>query len=129
MLQPSGAVIKGRKMPELLKLSNVSTTTTLTPNDSVTCCQSPFSLAVSSSVLPLVRSYKPRRRMNTTVVLEALFYLKLKKKTLADFDKLISEQMDKTRLMRVITNNMAFLPRTDFCDNRMDWRIFTPVSV
>jgi len=86
-------------------------------------------LAVSSSVLPLVRSYKPRRRMNTTVVLEALFYLKLKKKTLADFDKLISEQMDKTRLMRVITNNMAFLPRTDFCDNRMDWRIFTPVSV
>lgn len=93
--------------------SSVSTTMTLICMDSVTCCQSPLNLAVSSFVLPPVRSCKPRRSVNRKKCYtwgKALSGMKI----LADFDKLISKKTDKTRLMFVITNSMADLSRSFF---------------
>lgn len=58
----------GGEVPEQLKLSSVSTTMTLAPVDSVTCCQSPLRLAHSPSGLPLVRSCEPRLIINTEMV-------------------------------------------------------------
>lgn len=108
-MPPFGTAVKGAKMPGKLKLNSVSTTMTLTHMDRLACCQSPLNLAVSSSVLPPVRSCKPRRSINKKKKSHTGGTALSGMKILADFDKLISKKTDKARLMLVITNNMAYL--------------------